>query len=416
MRLNHPMADNTVAFVLAGGAGRRLNPLTKYRPKPLVPFGGCFRILDFTLSNCLNSGFNRAYVLTQHQSDAIAEYLQKGWSRFGAGFDEFAISVPAMSRTRYAGTADAVLQNVRLMQEHQCRFALVVSADHVYKMDYRNLLSFHASSGAEVTIATVEHPREGASEMGVLEIDDERVVGFKEKPGNGFVHSKNGKTVPVNMGVYVFNYETLLGTAQTNNGEVIDIGADLIPRLLHSHKVNAYRHQDDESRKPLYWRDVGTLQAYYDASMDLLVPRQPIDPYENSWPIRSGSGIRQVGRNGFSQLLPEIGMNSIVPHTADVADAYVYRSVLSAGVVLESGVDVQHSVILPKAVIGRGTAIRRAIIDANVVIEADDRIGYDPDEDGRRFHVLPNGIVVVSPDYLAPFPEMETVKTAEPAA
>src|SRR5262249_30569644 len=306
--------------------------------------------------------------------------------------------------------------NVRLVQEHQCRFALVVSADHVYKMDYRNLLSFHASTGAEVTIATVEHPKECASEMGVLEMNNERVVGFREKPGNGVAYSKNGKTVSVNMGVYVFNYETLLRTAQTNNGEVIDIGADLIPRLLHSHKVNAYRHEDDESRQPLYWRDVGTLQAYYDASMDLLVPRQPIDPYENRWPIRSGSGIRQVGRNGFSQVLPEIGMNSIVPHDADVADACVYRSVLSAGVVLESGVDVQHSVILPGAVIGRGTAIRRSIIDANVVIAADDRIGYDPEEDQRRFQVLPNGIVVVSTDYLPPFPELEGVKTAEPAA
>jgi glucose-1-phosphate adenylyltransferase len=416
MRLKDQMAENTVAFVLAGGAGRRLNPLTKYRPKPLVPFGGCFRILDFTLSNCLNSGFNRAYVLTQHQSDAIAAYLEKGWSRFETSCDEFAIPVRAMSRTRYAGTADAIFQNVRLLHEHQCRFALVVSADHVYKMDYRNLLSFHASTGAEVTIATVEHPKECASEMGVLQIDNERVVGFQEKPPNGYAYSKNGKTVTVNMGVYVFNYETLLGTAQTNNGEVIDIGADLIPRLLHSHKVNAYRHQDGESRKPLYWRDVGTLQAYYDASMDLLVSRQPIDPYENSWPIRSENGVRQVGRNGFSQLHPEIGMNSIVPDTADVADACVYRSVLSAGVVLESGVDVEHSVILPGAVIRRGTAIRRAIIDANVVIEADDRIGYDSEEDQRRFHVLPNGIVVVSPDYLVPCPKLDRVKTAEPAA
>jgi len=394
------VAAKTLAFVLAGGAGRRLNPLTRYRPKPLVPFGGCFRILDFTLSNCLNSGLDRAYVLTQHESDAIAAYLQTGWGRLAGSHNEFAVPVPAISRNRYAGTADAVLQNVLLLQEHGCLLALVVSADHVYKMDYRNLLAFHVATGAEVTIATVDYPKEYASEMGVLEIDNERrVVAFQEKPRPGFAHSKNGKTVPVNMGVYVFNYETLLAVAETNNGRVVDIGADLIPRLLSSHKANAYRHEDGESRKPLYWRDVGTLQAYYDASMDLLVSDRSIDPYDNRWPIRSAGGVRLLGRSAFSNVPPGIGLNSVIPQNADITGACVYRSVLSPGVRLESGVDVQHSVLLPGAVIRRGAAVRRSIIDANVVIEAGDRIGYDEEEDQKRFQVLPSGIVVVSLDH-----------------
>src|SRR5262249_31140572 len=188
----------------------------------------------------------------------------------------------------YAGTADAVVQNLCLLPENCCVFALVLSADHVYKMDYRSLVAFHAASGAELTIATVDYPKELSYEMGVLEVDkDHRVVAFEEKPRRHRWNSDKGKTVAVNMGVYVFNYETLLATAQTSGAELVDIAADLIPRLLRSHKVNAYCHEDRSNRKALYWRDVGTLQAYYDASMDLLVSDPPIDLYDNNWPIRS---------------------------------------------------------------------------------------------------------------------------------
>jgi glucose-1-phosphate adenylyltransferase len=394
------MTTNTLALVLAGGAGRRLDPLTKYRPKPLVPFGGWFRLLDFTLSNCLNSGFDRVYVLTQHESESIADYLRKGWSRVATCRGEFAIARPPVSGGTYAGTADAVLQNLPLLQALRSSFALVLSADHIYKMDYQDLLATHQASGAEVTIATVDYPKKLSSQMGVLEVDnDDRVVAFEEKPGCRQSDPECAKTVKVNMGVYVFNVETLLAAAETNGGQIIDIGADLIPRLLRSHKVNAYHHEDGSSRNALYWRDVGTVEAYYDASMDLSISDPPIDPYDRNWPIRSANGAPLRSRSALSQVGCELEVNSIIPRAVDIEGACVYGSVLSPGVVLECGADVRDSVVLPGAIIRRGAAIRRAIIDAHVIIEAGDCIGYNTKGDQDRFHVLPNGIVVVSPDH-----------------
>ena len=201
------------------------------------------------------------------------------------------------------------------------------------------------------------------------------------------------------MGVYVFNYETL-ATVESKSIQPLDIAADLIPHLIRSHKVNAYRHEDRVNGNALYWRDVGTLEAYYDASMDLLLSDRSIDPYDGEWPIRSGRSAR-LGRSALSEAGAELEVNSVIPHGADVANANVYRSVLSPGVVLEPGVDVRHSVLLPGAVIRRGAVVRRAIIDAHVIVEAFDHIGYRPERDQSRFHVLPNGIVVVSPDYVS---------------
>jgi glucose-1-phosphate adenylyltransferase len=401
MESNERVAASTLAFVLAGGVGRRLDPLTRYRPKPLVPFGGHFRIIDFALSNCLNSGLDRVYVLTQHESDTIDAYLRKGWSRVEGCHEEFASSSPAINGKRYEGTANAVLQNVSCLQRHQRLFALVVSADQVYKMDYRNLLSFHAASGADVTIATADCPIEFSSDMGVLEIDkDSRIVSFVDKPLSPRPVASSAKTVPVNMGVYVFNYETLLRAVRADGAGCVDIAANLIPRLLHSRKVKAYRHQDGASGNPLYWRSVGTLEAYYDASMDLLASHPSMDPYGDRWLIRSASCIGPV-RDALSGVGMETGVNSIIPRAAAIRGACVRRSILSPGVVVESGADVRGSVLLPGVVIRRGAVVRRAIVDAHVIIEAGDDIGYRPETDRRRFHVLPNGVVVISPDHIS---------------
>jgi glucose-1-phosphate adenylyltransferase len=413
MRLNNQVAAKTVAFVLAGGTGRRLNPLTKYRPKPLVPFGGCFRILDFTLSNCFNSEVDCVYVLTQHESESMAAYLRKGWGRFGAS-KEFAVPRPPANGSCYAGTADAFVQNLFLVREHGCTYALVVSADHVYKMDYRALLSFHAASGADVTIAAADHPSECSSEMGVLQVgEDNRVVGFKEKLRGGQRNVKGCETGLVNMGVYVFNVDALRSTIQAAQTPIIDIAADLIPLLLRSNKVKAYRYEASSNTPSLYWRDVGTVEAYYQASMDLLSPDAPMDPYDPSWPIRSANGPRIWDRSVLSDAGNEIDVNSIIPRAAYIEGAFVYRSVLSLGVVLESGADVRHSVLLPGAVIRRGASVRRAIIDAHVVVEAGDRVGYSKGGDQSRFHVTPNGVVVVSPDHVAPFFTTEALNKAE---
>jgi glucose-1-phosphate adenylyltransferase len=415
MRLSDRLTDNTRAFVLAGGAGRRLSPLTKYRPKPLVPFGGCFRIIDFTLSNCFNSGLGGAYVLVQHEHESMTAYLRKGWSRLGTS-REFAVPSPASSGKRYVGTADALIQNLPLVQERGSVFLLVVSADHVYKMDYRNILGFHVASGADVTIGAVPYRKEFSSETGVLEVDkDHRVVAFDEKPGSGNENSSVDKTVLVDMGVYVFNIDMLLSAVETSGTPLVDIVDDLIPHMMRLHKVKAYRHENLFNTHPLYWRDVGTLDAYYHANMDLLASNSPIDPFDKNWPIRSAFGMRFGGRSVLSEVGNEAGVDSIIPRAAYIEGASVFRSVLSSSVVLESGADVRHSVLLPGAVIRRGAAVRNAIIDAHVVIEAGDCIGYNKDRDHARFHVSPKGTVVVSPDHVAPFFRVDSASKAEVA-
>jgi glucose-1-phosphate adenylyltransferase len=398
MPLFDRLAEKVFAFVLAGGVGRRLQPLTRYRPKPLVPFGGCFRILDFTLSNCFNSGLERVYVLTQHEGESISAYLRKAWGRLGVGRNDFAIPLPPNPGRQYAGTAQALLQNLALVEQQGCKCALVVSADHVYKMDYGDLIQSHIANDAEVTIATVDFPAESSSQMGVLQANaDGRVVSFIEKPRTGSLHSRMGQNVTVNMGVYVFNYEILADLLKGQSPSV-DIGADVLPRLVSSHKVIAYRHQDD-AKKSSYWRDVGTLETYYEASMDLLAADPPLNPYDHAWPIRSIIGNQRGGSSALSDLGAEHGVNSVIPRAVDIRGASVSESVLSPGVVLESGVDVRRSVLFPGAIVRRGAKVRNAIIDAHVIVEAGDTVGYCPQQDQSRFLIQPNGIVVVSPEH-----------------
>lgn len=407
MRTNHDLVSETFTFILAGGEGRRLSPLTRYRPKPLVPFGGCHRLVDFTLSNCLNSGLKRACILTQHESDSISSYIKKGWRRFGSG--EFVrTSAPAAGK-RFAGTADAVLQNLSLLERRDCKFVLVLSADHVYRMDYRKLLSFHAGSRADATIATVLYPREFSSEVGVLDVDEcDRVVGFEEKPQYRALDlqpsgpNTNGSRIYANMGVYVFNLEVLLA-AKAGNARVVDFAHDVIPRLIRQHDVCAYRHEDQKTRMPLYWRDVGTPEAYYATSMALLGSAPSMDLYDSAWPIRSADSAQFDGPSGLSEAGRRFEINSIIARGVNIGRASVYKSVLFPGVVLGHGVQVRNSVLMPGVVIEHGAAVNRAIIDANVVIGAGDNIGHNRQRDLRRFHVAPNGVVVVSPDHLSPF-------------
>lgn len=403
MGSNEDVAARTFTFILAGGEGRRLSPLTKYRPKPLVPFGGCHRIVDFTLSNCLNSGLQRVYALTQHESESVSAYVRKGWNRLGPGDREFVLTNPPTSGKRYRGTADAVLQNLLLVEQQPCEFVLILSADHIYRMDYRDLLNFHVASRAEVTIATVDYPRELSTEIGVVEVDDrDRVIGFEEKPQEPKASSKDERMISANMGVYVFNREVLLA-AMTSGTRIVDFAHDFIPSLIGSCDVRAYRHQDPIKKTPLYWRDVGTPEAYYASSMDLLAADPPINPYDRDWPIHSADRDHLDGQRALSEVGRRREVNSIIPNGVNIDSSSVYRSVLFPGVVLEPGADVRHSVLMPGVVLGRGTVVRRAIIDANVVIDAGEDIGYSPERDHQRFHALANGVVVVSPDHLSQF-------------
>jgi glucose-1-phosphate adenylyltransferase len=279
-------------------------------------------------------------------------------------------------------------------------------------MDYRNILGFHVASGADVTIGAVPCRKELSSEVGVLEVDkDHRVVTFGEEQGSREIPNGD-KTVLVDMGVYVFNIDTLISAVETSRTPLTDIAGDLIPLMMRSRKVKAYRHENLFNTHPLYWRDVSNLDAYYDANMDLLASNSPMDPFDKNWPIRSAFGIRFGSRSILSEVGNEAGVDSIIPRTAYIEGASVFRSVLSSSVVLESGADVRHSVLLPGAVIRRGSAIRNAIIDAHVVIEAGDCIGYNKDRDHARFHLSPKGIVAVSPDHVAPFFRVDTASKA----
>jgi glucose-1-phosphate adenylyltransferase len=394
MQTTRDLVAKSFTFVLAGGEGRRLAPLTKYRPKPLVPFGGSHRIVDFTLSNCLNSGLQRVCMLTQYESEAFDAYLRRSWFRFGRG--EFVFTRPPAQGRRYAGTADAVLQNLTQLDPLQCDFVLILSADQVYKMDYRDLLRFHVSSRADATISTVDHPRELSREVGVLDIvKGDRVVGFEEKPSHPKINAADEHMISANMGVYVFNREVLVA-AMTRNDGITDFAKDLIPGLIRSCDVRAYRHEDKKTKAPLYWRDVGTPEAYYEASMDLIASDPSIDPNDTNWPIRSGDRPWFIGQSTLSRAERGPGIG-----------AWVHRSVLSPYVVLESKADVRHSILMPGVVIKSGARVRRAIIEANVVIEAGDDIGYDEDRDRRRFRTLENGVVVVSADHSSRFRSKE---------
>jgi glucose-1-phosphate adenylyltransferase len=279
-------------------------------------------------------------------------------------------------------------------------------------MDYRDLLRFHVTSRAKATIATVNHPRELSSEVGLLNVDDSnRVVGFEEKSHHPEPNPKNAEKISANMGIYVFNREALLA-ALTSGGRIIDLGNDLIPRLIGWCDVRAYRHEDPIKNMPLYWRDVGTPEAYYASSMDLLAADPPIDPYNSDWPIRSAYRAQLDGQSALSHVGRNPEINSIIPNGTDIAGASVCRSVLFPGVVLESGADVRDSVLMPGVVIGRGSAVRRAIIDAHVVIHPGDDIGYNPERDGQRFHVLANGVVVVTTDHISPLFYKDVIKMA----
>jgi glucose-1-phosphate adenylyltransferase len=391
MRFIDHVVARTLTFVLAGGEGRRLAPLTKSRPKPLVPFGGCYRIIDFVLSNCCNSGLRRVNVLTQHESETLAGYLRKGWSWVGPGSREFLISSPPAGGRHYAGTADAVFQN---LPESEDLFILVVPADHICKLDYREIIAYHAASGAQATMAVSDSQPSFSSDSSAefVEISETGRV-------NGITSTRNGAS-PVNMGVYVFNPELLLGL-KAKNQTFEDLSSDLIPRLISSCDVHAYRHEDPLKSEPRYWRDIGTPENYYAAAMDLLATDPPVDLTDRDWPIRSADRGHIDGHSSFCEEGRDSEINSLIPNGATIGLASVYRSVLSSGVVLDTGVDVRHSILMPGVVVGRGATIRRAIIDSNVVIEPGDEIGYNPHRDRRRFHVLENGVVLVSADTYA---------------
>jgi glucose-1-phosphate adenylyltransferase len=409
------LTKNTVALILAGGRGSRLKQLTEWRAKPAVPFAGKFRIIDFPLSNCLNSGIRRIGVLTQYKAHSLLQHLHRGWGFLRGEFNEFVELLPAQQRIQdswYKGTADAVFQNMDIIRNYGPDYVLILAGDHVYKMDYGEMLAFHASSAADMTVGCIEVPIEDASAFGVMTVDlYQRVIDFKEKPKNPeLIPGQPGKVL-ASMGIYVFNadflYEQLIRDADDSSSGH-DFGHDLIPYMISRYRVFAHRFADSCVVKPggvPYWRDVGTVDAYWEANMELTKITPDLNLYDDKWPIWTYQEqlppakfvFDDDGRRGTA-------LDSMVSGGCIISGATVRRSLLFSNVHVHSFAQVEDSVILPDVDVGRNAVLRRAVVDKGCRIPEGLVVGLDPEEDAKRFHVTGKGVTLITPEMLGQHP------------
>jgi len=399
------MPHKTLTIVLAGGTGTRLKPLTTDRAKPAVPFGGKYRIIDFCLANCLHSGMRQVLVLTQYKSHSLQKHLRDGWSIFNPEIGEFITPVPPQMRTGdrwYQGTSDAISQNRYLLERSGAREVLILSADHIYRMDYATMLEFHRASHADLTISSVEVAIDKAREFGVLAVDaGQRVTGFAEKPANPSPVPGDAGHALVSMGIYVFSLELLLEALaedQMHTDSTHDFGNDIIPRLIGRQRVMSYRFGGPDGRviPDRYWRDVGAIDAYYRANVDLLEPVPALDLYQEDWPIRSYQLQTPPARTVPGPSGAEgISINSIVAGGTVVAGASVQHSVLFPKVRVGDEALVEESILFQGVRVGDRVRLRRCIVDKHVEIPAGEQIGYNLERDRERFTVSEEGVVVV---------------------
>ncbi len=393
--------------ILAGGKGERLYPLTKDRAKPAVPFAGMYRIIDFTLSNCVNSDLKKIYVLSQYKSHSLNRHIQQGWlSFFSYPMGEFIYDIPAQQRignSWYEGTADAVFQNIYSLQQDMPGYTLILSGDHIYQMNYMEMMQFHVRRKADVTIGVVPMPVETAFQFGVIKADKGmNVVGFQEKPKKSpFTMPGDASKVMVSMGIYVFDTKTLIRKLVEDaklKSSSHDFGKDIIPRMVKHNKVVVYQFKGIMGNG--YWRDIGTLDAYYEANMDLVSVTPQCNLYHPNWPVHTvyspfppAKMVFSGGKDG-----KRIGMvlDSIICDGAIVSGGKVERSIISPNVRVHSYSEIEDSMLMEGVEIGRNCKIRRTIIDKYVKIPPRTIIGYDPEDDKKRFDVSPGGIVVVS--------------------
>jgi glucose-1-phosphate adenylyltransferase len=408
------LMKNVVGVLLAGGQGERLWPLTRDRAKPAVPFGGVYRIIDVTLSNCLNSDLRRVFVLTQYKALSLNRHVRRGWSALMGHGDFIEVLPPQMrvSQHWYQGTADAVYQNIYSIGSEQSDYVMILSGDHIYKMDYQKMLAQHAESGAAVTVATLETtPEEAAGRFGVIETDANwRVVGFEEKPAQPKVSAVHPGKVNASMGVYIFNKECLVPTLTKDAEDPTsghDFGHDVLPRILDEHAVYAYNFHDENKKETSYWRDVGTVDAYYEANMDLVSVSPVFNLYDKNWPLHTWQQqyppakfvFADAERRGFA-------LDSLVSAGSIVSGGAVRNSVLGYDVRVNSYCDVESSIIYNHVKVGRSSRIRRAIIDRHVDLPEGTVIGYDAEQDRARYDVTESGVVVVvRPEFLLEEPE-----------
>lgn len=399
------MLDQTLTIILAGGVGSRLAPLTSDRAKPAVPFGGKYRIIDFALTNCLHSNLRRILVLTQYKSHSLNKHLRDGWSVFNPELGEYVTTVPPQMRTGerfYSGTADAIYQNLYLLERSGADQVLVLSGDHIYRMDYAAMLKAHSKRGADVTIACMEVTPEEARSFGVMAIDDEqRIIEFTEKPANPKTLPNDPDHALASMGIYVFSMDLLLSALKEDhldNSSEHDFGKNILPRLINTHKVYAYSFGGDTGRvtPDRYWRDVGTLDSFYDANMDLLKPIPSLNLYQQDWPIRTYQSQSAPARTVPGTSGDEgIFINSIVAGGSVIAGGSVQHSILFPNVYVGDEASVQDAILFNDVYVGDGAELRRCIIDKGVRIPPNEKIGFDLDRDRERFTVSEAGVVVV---------------------
>ena len=400
---------DTLGVLLAGGAGERLYPLTRDRAKPAVTFGGIYRIIDVTLSNCINSDLRKVHILTQYKALSLNRHIREGWSNLvSRHLGEFIEILPPMKRVSdnwYLGTADAVYQNIYSIGSEQPRRVLVLSGDHIYKMNYELMLQQHVDAGADVTLATILVDPSETSRFGVVEIDREgRIVGFQEKPKQTDIRSPyNPRMVSGSMGVYLFNTDVLLPIllkdAEDPNSSH-DFGHDILPRIVDEYRVYSFNFVDENKKEALYWRDVGTLEAYYEANMDMVSVSPVFNLYDKDWPIRTHQRqyppakfvFAEPGRRGEA-------VDSIVSMGCIISGGAVKSSLLSPDVRVNSYAEVDASIIFSHVNIGRHCRIRRAIVDRDVHIPEGTVIGFDPQADKQNYFVTETGITVVTRDY-----------------
>jgi len=403
------LTRDTLALILAGGRGSRLKQLTDWRAKPSVPFGGKFRIIDFPLSNCMNSGIRRVGVLTQYKAHSLILHIQKGWGFLRGELGEFIELLPAQQRVDetswYSGTANAVYQNLDIIRNHDPRFVLVLAGDHVYKMDYGPMLAYHVEQGADMTVGCIEVPLKEATAFGVMSIDaDQRVVKFTEKPKEP-EHMPNAPELALaSMGIYIFNtaflYEQLIKDAD-NRSSAHDFGKDIIPDAISRYRVMAYPFRDPDTGQRAYWRDVGTIDAFWKANMELIGVTPELNLYDHEWPIWTYQEqwppakfvFNDEGRRGMA-------IDSMVSGGCIISGATVRRSLLFSNVQVNSHSLVEDSVVLPDVSVGERCRLRKVVIDKGCDIPNDTVIGEDRSQDMRRFFVTDEGVVIVTPEML----------------
>ena len=395
-----------LTFILAGGKGERLDPLTRDRAKPAVPFGGIYRIIDFTLSNCINSGLRRIFVLIQYKSFSLQKHILTGWDVVSSQLGEFIDVIPPQQRIGsdwYKGTADAIYQNMHAINDYAPELILILAGDHIYKMDYRKMIEFHRQRNADMTVACVQMPKETSSSFGVIEVDAQsRVCGFQEKPENPKGIPQDPSKIFASMGIYLFNRDVLMNELEADARATSDhdFGKNVIPQMLRNNRDIYVYNFVDENDQPKYWRDIGTRDAYYQANMDLVSLQPEFNLFDKQWPVRTYheqyppikmmSSVQDGVKNSGAIV------DSLVAGGCVIKGAEVIRSVLSSNVYIEHHATISDSVVMEGVIVGAHAKIKNAIIDKQVMIPAHSQIGYDLESDRKRFAVTTSGIVIVA--------------------